>query len=136
MWQTKVSTVGSAQLSGHVDDFKISQSDPAVVMDMIKLLQCEFGKETPLTIVHGKVHEYLGIKINFNALGKVQFTMEEYVKGVIDEAPGDMSGESPTPTPNHLFTVNTESQPCWTVSRVNYSTTLLQDYIPVQPCMT
>jgi len=49
------------------------------------------------------------MKINFSAPGKVQFTMEEYIKGVIDEAPEDMKGESPTPAPNHLFTVNTES---------------------------
>ena len=73
------------------------------------MFQSKFGKEAPLTITHGKVHEYLGMKINFSAPGKVQFTMEEFVKGVIDEAPDDMKGESPTPAPNQLFTVNTES---------------------------
>jgi len=94
-----------------VDDLKISHSDPAVVTDVIKMFQSEFGKEAPLTIMCGKVHEYLGMKINFSALGKVQFTMEEYVKGVIDEAPDDMKGESPTPVPNHLFMVNTTESP-------------------------
>jgi len=63
-----------------VDDLKILHSDPAVVTDVIKMFQSEFGKEALLTITCGKVHEYLGMKINFSAPGKVQFTMEEYVK--------------------------------------------------------
>jgi len=42
--------------------------------------------------MRGKVHDYLGMKINFNAPRKVHFTMEEYVNGVIDKAPDDMNG--------------------------------------------
>jgi len=45
-----------------VDDLKISHSDPAIVTDVIKMFQSEFGKEAPLTMMHGKVHEYLGMK--------------------------------------------------------------------------
>jgi len=67
----------------HVDDLKVSHSDPAVVTNVIEMFQSEFGKEVPLTITRGKVHEYLGMKINFSAPGKVQFTMEEYIKGLL-----------------------------------------------------
>ena len=66
----------------HVDDLKISHIDPNVVTDVIKLIESEFGKEAPLTIRRGKVHDYLGMKINFSIPGKVQFTMEDYVKAV------------------------------------------------------
>jgi hypothetical protein len=31
----------------------------------------EFGKEAPLTITRGKVHEYLGMQLDFTTPGKV-----------------------------------------------------------------
>ena len=93
----------------HVDDLKISHVDPAVVTDVIKLIESEFGKEAPLTISRGKVHDYLGMKINFEIPGKVQFIMEDYVKTVLEESPADMSGEAATPAANHLFETNSNS---------------------------
>ena len=93
----------------HVDDLKISHVDPAVVTDIIKLIEGEFGKEAPLTVTRGKVHDYLGMKINFEIPGKVQFIMEDYVRTVLEESPADMSGEAATPAANHLFEVNSHS---------------------------
>ena len=93
----------------HVNDLKISHVDPAVVTDVIKLIESEFGKEAPLTITRGKVHDYLGMKINFEIPGKVQFIMEDYVKTVLEESPADMSGEAATPAANHLFETNSNS---------------------------
>ena len=51
----------------HVDDLKISHVDPKVVDTVIELLESEFGKEAPLTKSRGKVHEYLGMTIDFTA---------------------------------------------------------------------
>ena len=93
----------------HVDDIKISHVNPTVVTDVIKLIEGEFGKEAPLTVMRGKVHDYLGMKINFGIPGKVQFIMEEYVKTLLEETPADMSGEACTPAANHLFEVNVNS---------------------------
>ena len=93
----------------HVDDLKILHVDPAVVTDVIKLIESEFGKEAPLTTTRGKVHDYLGMKINFEIPGKVQFIMEDYVKTVLEESPADMSGEAATPAANHLFETNSNS---------------------------
>ena len=81
----------------HVDDLKILHVDPAMVSDVIADLQCEFSKEAPLTIRCSKVHDYLGMTINFSDPGKVKFTMINYIKCLLDEAPDDMNGISPMP---------------------------------------
>jgi hypothetical protein len=37
----------------------------------MELMKDEFGKDMDLTITRGKVHDYLGIRINFSKKGKV-----------------------------------------------------------------
>jgi Reverse transcriptase (RNA-dependent DNA polymerase) len=94
----------------HVDDLKISHVDPKVVDEVIELLKSEFGKEAPLTISRGKVHEYLGMTIDFSEKGKVKFTMLDYVENVLKELPADMSGTVRTPAASHLFDVNEDAE--------------------------
>lgn len=50
----------------HVDDLKISHVGPKVVDEAIPLLESEFGKEAPLTVSRGKVHDYLDMTIDFS----------------------------------------------------------------------
>jgi Reverse transcriptase (RNA-dependent DNA polymerase) len=90
----------------HVDDLKISHLDPAVVTEVIRLLSEEFGKEAPLTVTRGKVHDYLGMRIDYSTPGKVKITMIDYIDGMLDELPSWMDGEAATPAGNHLFVVN------------------------------
>ena len=95
----------------HVDDMKISHVDPDVVTKMIDLLEKEFGKEAPLTKTRGKVHQYLGMTIDFSVPGKVRFSMIDYVKNMLDALPDDMqTGETPTPASLHLFEVNEDAE--------------------------
>ena len=94
----------------HVDDLKISHVDEKVVTEIIKLLESEFGKEAPLTQTRGKVHDYLGMTIDYSVSGKVMFTMIDYVKSVLDELPTDMDGTAPTPASSHLFEVNESAE--------------------------
>jgi Reverse transcriptase (RNA-dependent DNA polymerase) len=89
----------------HVDDLKISHLDSTVVDHIIDLMDEEFGKETPLTKSRGKVHEYLGMKFDFQDNGAVTVDMSEYVKTIIADMPADMLGKAPTPAANHLFAV-------------------------------
>ena len=90
----------------HVDDMKISHADSRVVDDIIKMLEQEFGKEAPLTIHRGKIHDYLGMTLDFSIAGKVQISMEEYIKNMLTELPEDMEGMATTPAAEHLFKVN------------------------------
>ena len=56
-----------------------------------------------------KVHEDLGMTIDFTEPGKVVFSMLDYVQRLIDEAPPDlMKGACTSPTSNHPFNANDE----------------------------
>ena len=89
-----------------VDDLKISHVDAAVNTEVIKLINKEFGKEAPLTINRGKIHDYLGMTLDFTEEGKVKIKMLDYVANMLAEAPDEMDGKAPTPAANHLFDVD------------------------------
>jgi hypothetical protein len=90
----------------HVDDLKISHIDPDVNTDIIEMIDNEFGKEAPLTITRGRIHDYLGMTLDFSEQGKVKIKMLDYVEKMLADLPAEMSGEAPTPAANHLFTVD------------------------------
>jgi hypothetical protein len=88
---------------------KISHVNPEVVTGMIEKLEKVFEAEAPLTKTRGKIHDYLGMRLDFSVPGKVRFTMIDYIKEMLAELPEDMDGEAPTPASNHLFDVNEKS---------------------------
>ena len=91
----------------HVDDIKLSNIQSNVIDDLINTLNLEYGKESPLTIKHGKVHEYLGMMIDFSTPGQVQFSMKLYIDNLISEYPDDIvTGALSTLAGSHLFCVN------------------------------
>jgi len=76
-------------------------------VDIISLLEMEFGKAAPLTKTRGNRHEYLGMVLDFSIQGSVEISMHEYVSEIINGAPCNMEGNAPSPAANHLFTVST-----------------------------
>ena len=91
----------------YVNNIKISHENQRVLDDLLTLLNNEFGKEAPLTITRGKIHDYLGMVIDYTVPGKVKFMMKDFIRGVLDECPGElMKGPSATSAANHLFNVN------------------------------
>ena len=90
----------------HVDDMKISHVDSRVVDNIIKTLEQEFRKEAPLTIQRGKIHDYLGMVLDFTNPGKVAIRMEDYIRNMLTELPEDMEGMATTPATEHLLKVN------------------------------
>jgi hypothetical protein len=52
------------------------------------------------------VHDYLGMTIDYSTPGKVVIRMDDYVEGILAEAPADMTGVAPTPAAEHLFDVS------------------------------
>ena len=93
----------------HVDDLKISHVNKRVVDDFISMMEKEFGKETPLSITHGTVHDYLGMILDFSEKGKLRVDMVSYLLDVIENAPEDMRGKAVTPATNFLFEVREDS---------------------------
>jgi Reverse transcriptase (RNA-dependent DNA polymerase) len=94
----------------HVDDLKISQVDRKEVEAVLGLLSKEFRKEAPLTVCQEKAHDYLGMRIDYSEPGKVKFTMFDYVNGMLDTLPKDMSGVAASPAANHLFEVDPNAE--------------------------
>lgn len=62
----------------------------------------------PLTVTRGKIHDYLGMTIDYSIPGKVQVSMEDYINSMLEALSADMSGKLATPAGNHLFQVNTQ----------------------------
>jgi hypothetical protein len=71
---------GQFTIIWHVNNLKISDANPALVSQIIDLLSSEFGKEAPLTINWGKIHDYLGMTIEYSEDGKVKIIMDDYIK--------------------------------------------------------
>jgi hypothetical protein len=70
----------------HVDDLKIFHVDSKVVDGIISLLEKEFGKQGPLSIHREKVHDYLGMCLDFRCPGRLVVSMESY-QTMIEEMP-------------------------------------------------
>jgi hypothetical protein len=90
----------------HVDDLKISHLATGVVDNLIAHLDSEFRKETPLSKSLGKVHDYLGMTLDFSTPGQVMITMIDYIKMICMDLPKDMIRSAATPAMNHLFRIN------------------------------
>ena len=93
----------------YVDDLKISHEDPTVVTDIIWQLNDKYGKVTQMVSTCGKIHEYLGMTIDFLDIDKVKITMYNYIDEMISELPTKMICESATPASNHLFKIRKDN---------------------------
>jgi hypothetical protein len=93
----------------HVDDLKISHADKNVIIQLVKDLNGVFGQDgTELAASYGKVHEYLGMTIDYSEENLVKFTMYDYLEDILAESPDNMKGETVTPVHSKLFQVNPE----------------------------
>ena len=92
----------------HVDDLKVSHVDHREVEKFIHQMEETFGKETPLSVSHGKKHDYLGMSLDFSQKGEVRINMQHYIDMMLHDAPKEMDGISSTPAAAHLFKTNME----------------------------
>ena len=90
----------------HVDDLKISYADPSVVTALIEQLKCRYGKEASLTIKRGKLHDYLGMVLDYETKGKVKIDMRVYLETIMSDLPEQYNDLTVTPTVEHLFKIN------------------------------
>ena len=91
----------------HVDDIKMSHVSQGVLESIMKQIEARFGREAPLTVTRGPVHEYLGMTIDFSRPGTVQFHMKAFIDDLIAETPSELlKGMAVSPAGQHLFNVN------------------------------
>ena len=62
-----------------------------------------------MTVNRGKVHDYLGMTLDFSVDEKVIVRMDDYVEGILGDAREDMSGVAATQAADHLFLVNEQA---------------------------
>jgi hypothetical protein len=93
----------------HVDDLKISHVDPEAVTSIIGMIDKEFGKEAPITVTRGKVHDYLGMTLDYSTKGKVHIKMLDSVAKMLKDLPEEFDGEASTPAGNDLFKIDENS---------------------------
>ena len=68
----------------HVDDLKCSYKKKTVNDDFAKWLEKTCGQHGKLKVHCGKVHEYLGMKLDYSEKRKLKIDMRDYVKGMLD----------------------------------------------------
>ena len=91
----------------HVDDIRMSHVIQGVLESIMKQIEARFGREAPLTVTRGPVHEYLGMTIDFSRPGTVQFHMKAFIDDLIAETPSELlKGMAASPAGQHLFNVN------------------------------
>ena len=73
---------------------------------LINKLRNRYGKEADLTIHIGKVHEYLGMKMDYHEEGKVKIDMTYYLKKILDDLFKKYQRRAITLAANHLFEIN------------------------------
>lgn len=90
-----------------IDDFHISSVDMKAINNMVLDLNNEFKtKFNKLTICKGKVHDYLGINIDYSNDRYVKFTMYEFIEDILKEARVDINGSYPWPADSKFFDVD------------------------------
>ena len=56
-----------------------------------------------MTVKRGKIHDYLGMTLDFSDEGSFVVNMEDYLKEVLEGVPADIDGIAATPACDHLF---------------------------------
>jgi hypothetical protein len=95
----------------HVDNLKISHVDAKVVTTILNLLDAKYGQEivggkrAALTINRGRIHDYLGMTLDYSKRGYVKLNMVDYVDKILKEMPKEMDGTATSPATEYLFKI-------------------------------
>ena len=111
-----------------VDDCKLSHKSSRQMDRMIKYLRKEYesifeDSSGKMTVKRGKVHEYLGMTIDYSKPGQAKVTMLNYVEEILtDFAKSDpkATGTKSSAAPENLFLVNEECEKLSTNKSVQF----------------
>mgnify|MGYP002176679840 FL=1 len=83
----------------HVDDLKSSHKDKRVNDEFDKWLQKTYGEHGPVTAHRGKIHQYLGMEIDYSEDNKVKINMSKYVEDMLNDFPQKFKSTEVAKTP-------------------------------------
>ena len=87
----------------HVDDLKISHMDSNEVTKCIKHFKNIYGDR--MTIHRGKVHNYLGMDLDFSSAKALKIGMIKYIKKIGEGFSEEIKSAAAMPAAEHLFNV-------------------------------
>ena len=98
-------TVGGNQMTvhWHVDDLKVSHKSNLVITEFIRLMASKYGDK--ITVNRGKIHDYLGMDLDFLQKGIVKMSMIKQIQRASDDFPDEIGKSSSTSASDHLFQV-------------------------------
>ena len=97
-------------VSWHVDDLKISHKNPIIVDQFLHWVKETYGKIGDIKTTCGKIHEYLGMKLDYSVKGQVIIDMVDYVESMINSFPSEYLSKTVTsPWNENLFKVQENS---------------------------
>src|SRR5210317_1489638 len=97
----------------HVDDMKVSHMDHQEISIFINWLKSKYEVDglNKLKATRGKVHDFLGMKLDFSKSGKVIIDMKEYVQNMINDFSVNLEDSSSnTPAGDWLFETRNNSK--------------------------
>ena len=84
---------------------------PQVFTCHTKKLDESYGQNDPLTFTKGKMHECLGVTIDFRTEGKCMFTQHDSIKKIGMTLPDDLRGVSKsTSDPVNAFKLDEQAE--------------------------
>jgi hypothetical protein len=95
----------------HVDDLKSSHVDPKVNDDFLAWLNSKYGHYGEVKATRGKIHDYLGMTLDYSEPGKVKIGMIDYITKMVEEFPIKFEPDETAPSPHtdDLFAEGTSS---------------------------
>ena len=73
----------------HVDDLKMSHASSKIVDEFIKWIKTTYGTIREVKTLCGKVHNYLGMKLDYSTKGQVSIYMIDYAKSMVENFPSE-----------------------------------------------
>ena len=85
----------------------MSHVDSKVNDEFIQWIRDTFGAIGEVKVTRGKVHDYLGMILDYRVKGQVTIDMTRYVESMVDSFPQEeLQGKVSTPWNENLFKVN------------------------------
>jgi hypothetical protein len=93
----------------HVDDLKSSHKMKSENDRFEKWLNSKYGNHGKVTATRGKVHDYLGMELDYRKRGELKINMTKYVENMINDFPVKLGKKDVTKTPvaDSLFNLGT-----------------------------
>ena len=98
-------------VSWHVDDVKVSHVEHEVVTGFLEWTKITYGSIGEVKITRGKIHDYLGMKLDYSVPGRVTIDMVDYIELMVSGFPKEWL-EGPkvaSPWNDNLFRVDQTS---------------------------